>query len=753
MLTTFTTNVKRIFVCLSISLILSVAIGQNAERAPGILPADPHKPKGISEADAAKFVPQTDAMWDLQFSIDVSTPSGSNDLVAAYFFNNEFLVAGWTSDSISRFDASGNYLGKNVIVDTNGVSVDSIRAFTSDGTMLYLAKNTSFIYEVDPAADSVVNLINASAAGFPIRFATYDSTADSGAGGFWVGNFNTAIVLLSKTGTILNSIPANTHGLSAMYSAVVDNFSDSGPYLWVFHQGGSTSLGIISQVKLPAGTQTGIERDVALQLALDDDLAGGIFISDEIVSGQVTLGGVLQAADDLLFGYELDFVPLDYDLRAVDLVSSSPYFQTPDRLIRPFNVSGSLINQGQMEIPIARVNLEINSADSTYFTATQAFPSLQPGNNFSYVLGPFTLTQQGEYEIVTWGDTGTPSDQAPENDTAKSTFIISDSVLARDNGISNGGGYLVNASDATPAYAVTVYEFAQATFLKGVEITLTSPQHGEITYPIIVATSGSGAPMGGPALVGDTVVLDSNINVYYMQFPDPIPIPAGSQWGIGVYEDLGGIFLAQSNDIFTPNVNFFSVDATANPPSWNASGIPTARFIRPIIASCSVFGLSLSSTPDNSSTNGTAVAVVSNSSGTVSYQWNDPANQTADTAVGLASGTYTVTVSDQNGCSATDSVTVGNNTSIDRQLAAGIEQLNLYPNPSSDIFTLELKLNRPQSVSWVIYDLHGRMIKSVDKVTRDNFSEKIDLSYLPKGMYKLSVITEEGEAYKSLFLK
>ncbi|MCD4747583.1 MAG: right-handed parallel beta-helix repeat-containing protein [Bacteroidales bacterium] len=60
---------------------------------------------------------------------------------------------------------------------------------------------------------------------------------------------------------------------------------------------------------------------------------------------------------------------------------------------------------------------------------------------------------------------------------------------------------------------------------------------------------------------------------------------------------------------------------------------------------------------------GTAMVVASGSVDGYSYLWDDPLAQTNDTAVGLCIGTYIVIVTDTNGCTATDSVEVINNTS------------------------------------------------------------------------------------------
>ncbi|MEZ4942550.1 MAG: choice-of-anchor L domain-containing protein [Saprospiraceae bacterium] len=56
--------------------------------------------------------------------------------------------------------------------------------------------------------------------------------------------------------------------------------------------------------------------------------------------------------------------------------------------------------------------------------------------------------------------------------------------------------------------------------------------------------------------------------------------------------------------------------------------------------------------------NGTATANALGGSGVLDFQWNDPANQNLASAVNLVAGTYTVTVTDQNGCSTTASATL-----------------------------------------------------------------------------------------------
>jgi len=69
--------------------------------------------------------------------------------------------------------------------------------------------------------------------------------------------------------------------------------------------------------------------------------------------------------------------------------------------------------------------------------------------------------------------------------------------------------------------------------------------------------------------------------------------------------------------------------------------------------------------------NGSAIA-----SGGMSYIWND--GQTTDTATGLASGNYTVTVTGINGCSASTDVTIGQTPGPSASFSANPKQTNAY---------------------------------------------------------------------------
>jgi hypothetical protein len=247
------------------------------------------------------------ALWDIQFNYNTTTAAaGDAGMAGAIYFNNEFWVSRWQNDTMYRFSATGVLNSEFVMAGLTGA-----RSLTTDGTFIYAGANTNTIYKIDPTLQQLAPphiTINASI-GVNARFCTYDATLNSGAGGFWIGNFTTDIIAVDMSGNQLSSIPAASHGLTGMYGAAVDNFTAGGPYLWVFDQSG-TSTTTLYQLNVSTGAQTGLVHDVmsdvGLAQGLSSGLAGGMFISNQVVPTQVTIGGIIQGTpSNVLFGYEL----------------------------------------------------------------------------------------------------------------------------------------------------------------------------------------------------------------------------------------------------------------------------------------------------------------------------------------------------------------------------------------------------------------------------------------------------------------
>lgn len=161
--------------------------------------------------------------------------------------------------------------------------------------------------------------------------------------------------------------------------------------------------------------------------------------------------------------------------------------------------------------------------------------------------------------------------------------------------------------------------------------------------------------------------------------------------------------------------------------------------------------VSTSSTP-SSGNNGTATATVTGGVPGYTYTWSTAPQQSTATAVGLAPGTYSVTITDSKGCTSTGSVTVQNSVSIDPS-TLGISEMKAYPNPNQGAFTVQVELNNRDNVTLEIRDLTGKLIREVTQFNTLNINQQIELSGATKGIYILSVRTSKGATHQKVVVE
>lgn len=134
---------------------------------------------------------------------------------------------------------------------------------------------------------------------------------------------------------------------------------------------------------------------------------------------------------------------------------------------------------------------------------------------------------------------------------------------------------------------------------------------------------------------------------------------------------------------------------------------------------------------------GMATVEASGGSGNYSYSWNDPDNQTGLTASGLAAGTYTVTVTDNNGCDIP--------ATLDVTIAQPAAALDISLSPSSyaggvnvvcaddSTATIDLEITGGTAPYDILWNLPG-----LDTSTDE------DLSNLAPGTYSVTVTDANG---------
>ncbi len=141
-----------------------------------------------------------------------------------------------------------------------------------------------------------------------------------------------------------------------------------------------------------------------------------------------------------------------------------------------------------------------------------------------------------------------------------------------------------------------------------------------------------------------------------------------------------------------------------------------------------------------------------------SYLWSNGA--TSEDIGGLAAGTYTVSLTDGVGCTATLSRTVNqppsqmvnpgmhqnssqsnsnnNNNGLIAPNAGSGQHLSIsaYPNPASNF--LKVSLKEPMDAEVTLFDMNGKVV-SAQKFS--NYEPKVDVSDLPNGNYIIRVVT------------
>ncbi len=160
----------------------------------------------------------------------------------------------------------------------------------------------------------------------------------------------------------------------------------------------------------------------------------------------------------------------------------------------------------------------------------------------------------------------------------------------------------------------------------------------------------------------------------------------------------------------------FSVAATVNGPS----------------AAVSVTGQATNNTGNN---NGAVNITAAGGVGGYQYNWSNSSN--SEDLSGLAAGTYTVTVTDQAGCTATASFTVSNSVGINNLDI--VSKFSMFPNPAATVVNVQVILTETTDTKIELVDLNGRVL-AVENTGRTNtINHTLNVSNIPAGVYAVRV--------------
>jgi len=168
------------------------------------------------------------------------------------------------------------------------------------------------------------------------------------------------------------------------------------------------------------------------------------------------------------------------------------------------------------------------------------------------------------------------------------------------------------------------------------------------------------------------------------------------------------------------------------------------------LESCKDLGLAVNTTKESSVGNdGTAMVVANTGTGPYTYQWNTGVS--TDMIFDLSMGTYEVTVTDANGCSAIAEAIIDVETSITP--IPDLQRFAVYPNPSSALVRVDFELTDSKEAILHLFNGYGQLLeqRSSNQSTIHQFD--LDASKYPNGIYFIRISVAGNAISKRLLVQ
>lgn len=138
--------------------------------------------------------------------------------------------------------------------------------------------------------------------------------------------------------------------------------------------------------------------------------------------------------------------------------------------------------------------------------------------------------------------------------------------------------------------------------------------------------------------------------------------------------------------------------------------------------------------PDAGMENGSITLSASGGTGQLNFLWNN--GKTTQSLTNLSVGTYSVVISDQNGCTESLSFNLSP-ASIDKVPPSAI---SLYPNPALNVAWLSIASNFGGNILILLHDASGRVVREFNRgEIYAGQKLQLDLSGLSQGVYFISI--------------
>lgn len=436
-----------------------------------------------------------------------------------------------------------------------------------------------------------------------------------------------------------------------------------------------------------------------------------------------------------------------FDASILSVPSWSEYTIIPENQQPTFTLAAEVDNNGSAAVTGVVLSGEvINSASASVFNSNSApLASLAAGTTaILNTANVFTPTAQETYTAF-YSISINETDANPNNDTLTGgTVTISDTIMARDNGVASGA---LGIGAGTTGYLGNQYTISQPSILTSVSIFLTN-QLANSPVGIAVFDIVGGIPTNllyaSPMLVLPTDT--TGLLTFEVSPGNPLTLAPGN-YLVAAVETDSTLALGITTNIFTPGTVW--VDWIGNPNgTWTNVETFGANFARTFIVRANLQGLcSTFPTVTASATADTVCLgdpVTLTGGGAVTYSWsNSVTNGVAFNPT--TTQTYTVVGTDSSGCSSSATVQVVVKTCVGLEDIFGDEILSVYPNPSTGLFQMLVK----KDILMNVYSIDGRLVQSQRFYPG---SQLLNLENENSGIYILQIITADGQ-YRMKLIK
>jgi hypothetical protein len=332
------------------------------------------------------------------------------------------------------------------------------------------------------------------------------------------------------------------------------------------------------------------------------------------------------------------------------------------------NITAVVHNYGTL--PLANVQLKLNVYDGIGGLVTTvtgpSLASLASNANATISAGSYTPPSTPDFYTYEYVLLHSGIDQVATNDTLYRGILIDQNIYARDDGNvvsalgigAGNGGYLGES-----------FQVVNNGKIDSVMAYVTQGYTGRKYAACIWNTTSAGVPTTIAAYTDTLLYPDDSGRVYMMAMDNgPYTIAPGN-YVVTMIEFDSTLALGITSSIFHAGTTW--INWPTNPfGGWANNEAFGNAFRKPYVIRphfqniCFGVSASASSSPAScgSCADGSATAISVNGAGSLSYNWV-PSGGSGATANGLMTGSYTVTITDANGCPATATVSVGNNCS------------------------------------------------------------------------------------------